>query len=236
MDKGILIIAVGHANYGKLAANLAMSIKGSNCTLPIHLVYTESTLKGVGEDYERFFDTKAECPAKYLKNKGEDCFIKVKAHANDLSPFKETLFLDADIMLLSNNILEMSDYIKNNSKRCVNEKKCACKRFQSYDAASFGQNVKICTPISCYLQKNCSINQYKFDKYVLNQQDTYALMRRFPEKFPLIPSSQYLCYTPQQQRYVSNRWYRQFGTSQALPANDNWGGFYVAGSEVPYTN
>jgi hypothetical protein len=25
-------------------------------------------------------------------------------------------------------------------------------------------------------------------------------MRRFPEKFPLIPSSQYLCYTPQQQR------------------------------------
>ena len=105
MDKGILIIAVGHPNYGKLAANLAMSIKGSNCTLPIHLVYTESTLKGVGEDYEKFFDTKAECPAEYLKNKAEDCFIKVKAHANDLSPFKETLFLDADIIMINNNLL-----------------------------------------------------------------------------------------------------------------------------------
>ena len=31
-------------------------------------------------------------------------------------------------------------------------------------------------------------------------------------------------------------WWRQFGTSQALPVNDNFGGFYLVGSEVGYTN
>jgi len=126
--------------------------------------------------------------------------------------------------------------MQKNSNRCKNSKICTVYNFQSYSLQTLGKVIPFRAPISCNLQKNCSINQYKFDKYVLNQQDTYALMRRFPEKFPLIPSSQYLCYTPQQQRYVSNRWYRQFGTSQALPANDNWGGFYIAGSEVPYTN
>ena len=129
--------------------------------------------------------------------------------------------------------------MEKNSNRCKNGKNnkiCTVYNFQSYDLLTLGNVIPYKAAISCNLQKNCSINQYKFDKYVANQQNTYAMMRRFPEKFPLIPSSQYLCYTPQQQRYVSNRWYRQFGTSQALPANDNWGGFYIAGSEVPYTN
>jgi hypothetical protein len=61
-------------------------------------------------------------------------------------------------------------------------------------------------------------------------------MRRFPEKFPIIPAVKGLNLTIPQQRQYSNNWYRQFGTSQALPVNDVWGGFYVVGSEVPYTN
>jgi hypothetical protein len=129
--------------------------------------------------------------------------------------------------------------MQKNSNRCKNIKNnkiCTVYNFQSYNTINLGKVIPYKAPISCSVQKNCSINQYKFNQYVANQQDTYALMRRMPEKFPLITSSQYLCYTPQQQRFVSNRWYRQFGTSQALPANDNWGGFYVAGSEVPYTN
>ena len=129
--------------------------------------------------------------------------------------------------------------MQKNSNRCKNVKNnkiCTVYNFQSYNTINLGKVIPYKAPISCSVQNNCSINQYKFNQYVANQQDTYALMRRMPEKFPLIPSSQYLCYTPQQQRFVSNRWYRQFGTSQSLPANDNWGGFYVAGSEVPYTN
>lgn len=130
----------------------------------------------------------------------------------------------------------MPDYIKSNSKRCVKELKCSCKEFQSYNAANFGQNTKICTPISCKLQQKCNNSEYRFQKYVLDQQNLYALMRRRPEKFPIISWVKGMNLTPGQQRAYSNMWYRQFGTSQALPVNDDWGGFYVVGSEVPYTN
>lgn len=130
----------------------------------------------------------------------------------------------------------MHDYIKNNSNRCVKEKKCACKRFQSYNAPTFGENIKICTPISCNVQKICNKNEYQFRQYVSNQQNLYALMRRRPELFPIISSVKEINLSLPQQRAYSNLWYRQFGTSQALPANDNWGGFYLQGSDVPFTD
>ena len=131
----------------------------------------------------------------------------------------------------------MPDYIKQNSKSCnINKLKCSCRKFQSYQPATFGQNIPICTPITCNVQKICSQNQYKFSKYVLNQQNLYARMRRYPEQFPIITSVKEIGLTIPQQRAYSYLWYRQFGTSQALPANDNWGGFYIPGSEVPYTN
>ena len=68
------------------------------------------------------------------------------------------------------------------------------------------------------------------------QQDLYANMRRQPEKYPIISWVKNMNLTPAEQRQYSNLWYRQFGTSQALPVNDNWGGFFIAGSEVHYTN
>jgi len=79
-------------------------------------------------------------------------------------------------------------------------------------------------------------SQCKFQYYVQNQQNLYALMRRYPNRFPIISSTQNIGLNEGQQRAYSNLWYRQFGTSQALPVNDNFGGFYLIGSNVPYTN
>ena len=125
----------------------------------------------------------------------------------------------------------MSNFIKNNSKRCT------CKKFQSYDRSTFGENISICSPILCLVEKNCSINKYKFQQYVLNQQNLYAKMRRNPELFPIISSVKNINLTIPQQRAYSNLWYRQFGTSQALPVNSTtFGASYICGSEVPYTN
>ena len=113
---------------------------------------------------------------------------------------------------------------------------CNCIKTQSYNAANFGQNINTCTPNTCNVQLICNNNNYKFNQYVLKQQNLYALMRRFPERFPIISWVKDMNLTLGQQRAYSNLWYRQFGTSQALPANSDWGGFYVPGSEVPYTN
>ena len=134
----------------------------------------------------------------------------------------------------------MSNNINNNSKRYnqnkCDQKKCACRKFQSYSRAHFGEDITICSPISCRIGQICRNNQYKFDKYVNNQQNLYTLMRHKPESFPIIDSVKGLNLKPAQQRAYSNMWYRQFGTSQALPVNDNWGGFYLVGSDVPYIN
>lgn len=135
-----------------------------------------------------------------------------------------------------------NDYIKNNSNRCGNKNisknrlKCSCQKFQSYDKLKLGDVINTCSPISCNVTANCNKQHYNFQKYVLNQQNLYALMRRYPEKFPLIPWVSGMNLTPTEQRSYSNLWYRQFGTSQALPANDNWGGFFLPGTETPWTN
>jgi len=131
----------------------------------------------------------------------------------------------------------MPDYIRSNSKRCINTKKCSCIKFQSYNAVNFGRNVNTCTPISCLVQKNCQINQLKYQQFVLDQQNLYATMRRFPERFPIIPWVIDMNLTPGQQRAYSNLWYRQFGTSNAISTNSNYfGASYLPGSETPFTN
>ena len=136
----------------------------------------------------------------------------------------------------------MPDYIKSNSKS-YNAKKntynkyCECYKFQSYDRLTLGQDITLCSPNYCKLQLSCSNNRYKHNQYILNQQNLYALMRRKPEIFPIITSVKDLNLTIPQQRQYSNNWYRQFGTSQAIGVNSNvWGGSYICGSEVPYTN
>jgi len=131
----------------------------------------------------------------------------------------------------------MPDYIKNNSKRCNKKIICSCYNFQSYNASNFGKVVKICNPIPCKLQETCNNNNQSFNLKILAQQNLYALMRRKPEIFPIIPTVKNVNLTIGQQRQYSNNWYRQFGTSQALGVNSTvWGGTYICGSEVPYTN
>ena len=130
----------------------------------------------------------------------------------------------------------MPDYIKSNSKRCQKELYCTKQKFQSYNAATFGQVLPLKGPIYCKLQQGCNLNQINYQKYVLRQQNLYALMRHHPERFPIISWVKNMNLTIGQQRAYSNLWYRQFGTSAALPVNDDWGGFFLPGSETSYTN
>ena len=113
---------------------------------------------------------------------------------------------------------------------------CTSCKFQSYNPVDFGQVVTIKGPSYYALARQSAMNNLKSQQYIINQQNLYANMRRHPEQYPIIPWVQQMGLSPGDQRRYSNLWYRQFGTSQALPANDNFGGFYIVGSEVPYTN
>jgi hypothetical protein len=114
--------------------------------------------------------------------------------------------------------------------------KCGCATFQSYNNFTFGKEIKLCNLLPLWNNILCQNNQNAKLRKIIRQQDLYALMRRRPELFPITSYVQQMNLSLADQRRYSNMWYRQFGTSQALPVNDVWGGFYVVGSEVPYTN
>ena len=113
---------------------------------------------------------------------------------------------------------------------------CASKKYQSYAFNNFGKVLDLALLNNLSNELICSkSNSYRIKK-LNHQQNLYTMMRLYPNKFPIISKVQNLNLTYAQKRAYSNMWWRQFGTSQALPVNDNFGGFYLVGSEVGYTN
>lgn len=97
--KGILILALGHPYYGKLALNLALSLKFSS-KLPIALACNTSAITHIQNNLG-FFDHIIEVPEACYTRKGVyKEFIKAKTAIYKLSPFAETLYLDADMLWL----------------------------------------------------------------------------------------------------------------------------------------
>lgn len=131
----------------------------------------------------------------------------------------------------------MPDYIKMNSKSYVNQMKgCSCQKYQSYGRITLGDEIQLCKQNVCAVSLKCRNAEYQFNKGVLAQQNLYAAMRRYPERFPIISAVYGLGLTPMQQRAYSNIYYKRLGASQAMPVNDNWGGFALTGSDVPFTD
>lgn len=104
MTTGILLIAIGHKNYGCMAANLAMSLRANGCELPITLVTQLETITRLDDDYRAFFtDIKYIEPRCYTLGDNSTCFIKAKAHMDELTPYDYTLFIDADVIMINNH-------------------------------------------------------------------------------------------------------------------------------------
>lgn len=93
MLKGIIINALGHPYYGKMAYNLAVSIKAVE-DFPVCIVYTEQSLNHLSEAQRAVIDHFIHLP----ENVPMGCGAKLWAY--DISPFKETLLLDADMLWL----------------------------------------------------------------------------------------------------------------------------------------
>ncbi len=103
---GILLIAIGHKNYGCMAANLAMSLRSNGCELPITLVTQPDTISRLDESYLKLFSEIKTIPPHCYTLKGNDvCFIKAKAHMDELTPYDYTLFIDADVIMINNGLI-----------------------------------------------------------------------------------------------------------------------------------
>ncbi len=93
MLKGITIFATGNPYYGKLAFNLCLSIKAVE-NFPVCIVHTKQSISHLSEDQKSIVDLFIELP----ENVPTGCGCKLWGY--DISPFKETLLLDADMLWL----------------------------------------------------------------------------------------------------------------------------------------
>lgn len=134
--RGVLLIALGAPEYGQMAANLAASIRYSDPDVPIHIVHTQSSLSHLSDAHRALFSSFAVCPEEcYVRrgtggegriagNEGRGTgdekvsteYIKAKTHLYDLTPYDETLFLDADMYMLP--ATRMSDVLSQLSAAC----------------------------------------------------------------------------------------------------------------------
>ena len=97
-SRGAVILALGSPHYGRMAANAAASIRFTDKATPIHLVYSGDSLSHLTLAHKALFTSMAECPPEYYTKNGKVNYIKAKTCIYELSPFKETLMLDADLL------------------------------------------------------------------------------------------------------------------------------------------
>jgi len=100
MKRGILIYALGHPNYYQMAVVLAASIK-VNDPLPICLV-TDNIIKA---EHAHLFDSFMWPDEKSIMQNGDKQYIKSKLFMYAHSPFNETIFLDADQVMIKDRKL-----------------------------------------------------------------------------------------------------------------------------------
>jgi hypothetical protein len=99
-NRGILLLAMGSPAYGNYAANLAMSIKYNYPNVPIALAYAGNAITHIVKDSRiKLFDHLILINPEHYTSNGLTTWIKAKNYIHSITPFEETLFLDADICL-----------------------------------------------------------------------------------------------------------------------------------------
>jgi len=114
IKKGILIVATGHPNYGNLAYNLALTIKAAG-DIDISVVWSERSLSHLNDEQKKVFDKLIELPENYRTGFG------VKLHLDQLTPYNNTLYLDADMLWLGKNPNELFESLQGNDFAIITE-------------------------------------------------------------------------------------------------------------------
>lgn len=93
-------MALGHSNYGKMALQLAVSLKNTCPGVPIALIYTGSAIADIGQRVQLslYFDEMILAPEYIYTRAGKTEYIKAKTYLYEMSPWDTTIFLDADMI------------------------------------------------------------------------------------------------------------------------------------------
>ena len=99
-NRGVLIMAIGDAFWGKLAYNLLMSLRVTDPTIRVSLAHHGTGISHLAQHQRIAFDNIIQIPDEYVHRGDHYEPIKAKMFMYKLSPYQETLFLDADLIWL----------------------------------------------------------------------------------------------------------------------------------------
>lgn len=104
---GILLVAVRHAYYGRLAYNFACSLRAVDKDFPIAILHSGTALSHLSEGQKKIFTHITEIPD------GDALGIGAKLYGYDFTPFQRTLQVDADnLWLPKHNPIQIFDDLK----------------------------------------------------------------------------------------------------------------------------
>lgn len=106
MSKGVLIIALGHPNFAKMATNLAISIKANSPETPIALAHNYENLNFLDLRYRRNIDIDFVLDEQYYVHKNKNAYGMMKTRIYEFSPFETTLYIDADSLMIKDKKLD----------------------------------------------------------------------------------------------------------------------------------
>lgn len=90
-------MAFGAPEYGRLAFNMAVSIKHREPEMKVALAFSGNALNHLGRyALDKFIDKLIPVPKSIIYHKGQFSPFRAKLHMYELSPWEHTLFLDAD--------------------------------------------------------------------------------------------------------------------------------------------
>jgi len=92
LNRGIILVATGAAFYGRMAYNLAVTIKAVE-DIPVTVLYNGAALSHLSENQRKIFNQTIEIPTTSFA---------AKLRLYDYSPYDYTLYLDADMAWLPN--------------------------------------------------------------------------------------------------------------------------------------
>jgi hypothetical protein len=101
-NKGVIIVALGHDNYRRMALNLAMSIRVSNPDTQIALVCNEGVESKFNYFEKQYFSHFIEINPKAYTINGKIEIPLAKTMIYELSPFDETVYIDSDSIWIKN--------------------------------------------------------------------------------------------------------------------------------------
>lgn len=110
--RGVVLLALGNVHYGRMAANLASSIRFSDKEVNIHLIYSGGSIKHLTEAHRALFTSISECPSEYYTKNGKTVYLKAKTCIYDLTPFDETIMIDVDLIWGKRKISDLFDELK----------------------------------------------------------------------------------------------------------------------------